>query len=268
MAVFSGDNAQIEYAIYDGKDVTVYGASCVFTNAVFDGLFAASNNVTVRNAFLLGSITVDTGYTLTLVNCISSNAKPAVDGTIDDTDCQWGVDPKFIDAPGGDYRLMPDSLGIDAGLDAGLTEDYEGRAVGATPDIGAFEMAWITAEANVHTRVSSVPSIQQYFQCQAEANVHVPVSSVPDLVQLYVAATAAAPQATEGDTYTTVQGDMWDMIALAVYGSEQQMHNLLAANPVHRETVFFSAGVVLTVPEIDTATINEALPPWKQDALV
>ncbi len=64
-------------------------------------------------------------------------------------------------------------------------------------------------------------------------------------------------------TYTTIQGDMWDSISKTLYGTEKQMHQLIAANPDHRETIFFSAGIELNVPSLDTATINEALPPWK-----
>lgn len=67
-------------------------------------------------------------------------------------------------------------------------------------------------------------------------------------------------------TYTTSQGDVWDMIALHMYpdsGGEKLMHELLAANPQHRETVVFPANVVLNVPDVETpASVN--LPPWKR----
>ncbi len=63
--------------------------------------------------------------------------------------------------------------------------------------------------------------------------------------------------------YITVQGETWDLIALKVYGSEKYMTKLIEANPEHRETVFFSANVKLTVPEIETP-VPEELPPWKR----
>lgn len=67
-------------------------------------------------------------------------------------------------------------------------------------------------------------------------------------------------------TYLTVSKDTWDVIAKRVYGSEAFMDKLIRANLEHRKTVFFSAGVVLNVPDIDTesAEFAENLPPWKR----
>jgi phage tail protein X len=66
--------------------------------------------------------------------------------------------------------------------------------------------------------------------------------------------------------YTTVAQDTWDIIAKRVYGSEALMDQLIRANLQHRKTVFFSAGVVLNVPDIDTDSMEfaENLPPWKR----
>ena len=67
-------------------------------------------------------------------------------------------------------------------------------------------------------------------------------------------------------TYTTVQGDMWDAVARKVYpttGGERLMTMLIDANPAHRETVIFSGGVVLSVPEV-VAPKAGSLPPWKR----
>lgn len=63
--------------------------------------------------------------------------------------------------------------------------------------------------------------------------------------------------------YETVQGDTWDLIALRVYGSEKYMTTLIEANPEHRETVFFPAGIRLKAPEISTP-IPGKLPPWRR----
>ncbi len=64
--------------------------------------------------------------------------------------------------------------------------------------------------------------------------------------------------------YTTSQGDMWDAMAKRLLGSELLMGKLIEANPAHAATVFFPAGVVLIVPEVDTAaTTQYPLPPWK-----
>ena len=64
-------------------------------------------------------------------------------------------------------------------------------------------------------------------------------------------------------TYTTIQGDMWDGIAKGMYGTERAMNILLEANQQHNNTVIFSAGVVLTVPDYDPPRA-ELLPPWRR----
>ena len=63
--------------------------------------------------------------------------------------------------------------------------------------------------------------------------------------------------------YTTVQGDMWDAISKKQYGSERFMPQLLKANPDYANYVIFPAGIVLSLPEIDTSTAVN-LPPWKR----
>lgn len=67
-------------------------------------------------------------------------------------------------------------------------------------------------------------------------------------------------------TYMTVSLDTWDVIAKKLYGTEVLMDRLIRANLEHRKTVFFSAGVVLKVPDVDTgsAELAENLPPWKR----
>jgi len=64
-------------------------------------------------------------------------------------------------------------------------------------------------------------------------------------------------------TYTTTQGDLWDVIAKRTLGSEYYMSDLIEANPLHRETVIFSAGIVLNVPVLETP-VSQNLPPWKR----
>lgn len=66
------------------------------------------------------------------------------------------------------------------------------------------------------------------------------------------------------NTYTTVLGDTWDMIAYKVYGKEKYAKELVEANLSYVETVVFSAGIVLNTPEITSSTDNISLPPWKR----
>ncbi len=63
--------------------------------------------------------------------------------------------------------------------------------------------------------------------------------------------------------YTTSQGETWDAIAKALWGDEKLLHLLVAANPEHRATLLFSAGTVLTVPDVDTETVTTVTRPWE-----
>lgn len=69
------------------------------------------------------------------------------------------------------------------------------------------------------------------------------------------------------NTYTTVSGDTWDIVAYKVYGNEMYMDTLIKANIEYKDTYIFPAGVVLTLPEIEF-TVSESLPPWKQGVTV
>lgn len=65
------------------------------------------------------------------------------------------------------------------------------------------------------------------------------------------------------DTYTTISGDTWDIVAYKVYGNEMYMDMLIKANLEHKDTYIFPAGVVLDIPEIDLE-VSASLPPWKK----
>lgn len=69
------------------------------------------------------------------------------------------------------------------------------------------------------------------------------------------------------NTYTTVSGDTWDIVAYKAYGNEMYMDTIIKANIEYKDTYIFSAGVVLTLPEIEL-TVSESLPPWKQGVTV
>lgn len=64
--------------------------------------------------------------------------------------------------------------------------------------------------------------------------------------------------------YTTIQGDMWDLISYKVYGDERFMDVLIAANPAYNKILVFSDGIVLDTPEVETRKNPDDLPPWKQ----
>lgn len=65
-------------------------------------------------------------------------------------------------------------------------------------------------------------------------------------------------------SYTTIQGDTWDLIAYKTLGNEYLMSELIDANSAYRETAIFSAGITLTIPDIPESK-QTSLPPWKRE---
>lgn len=65
-------------------------------------------------------------------------------------------------------------------------------------------------------------------------------------------------------TYTTEQGESWDSIAYKLYGDEKYMTQLILANWGLLDVEVFSAGTVLTLPEISEETEEtENVPIWR-----
>lgn len=65
-------------------------------------------------------------------------------------------------------------------------------------------------------------------------------------------------------TYTTIQGDTWDLIAYKLYGSEKYMKNLIEANCPLLEVLVFSSGTVINVPDIPEDSDEDA-PFWRSN---
>jgi phage tail protein X len=70
-----------------------------------------------------------------------------------------------------------------------------------------------------------------------------------------------------GRIYTTISGDVWDMIAFRVYGrrrgTENLMYRLLEENYALRNVAHFEAGITVVIPP--TAVQTEiVLVPWKK----
>ena len=63
-------------------------------------------------------------------------------------------------------------------------------------------------------------------------------------------------------SYTTVQGDTWDMIAKKVYGNEKYTTNLMEANRLLIEYMIFPGGVTLAIPDPPEET-DDDLPIWR-----
>lgn len=81
----------------------------------------------------------------------------------------------------------------------------------------------------------------------------------------------AVPTAAKEDcictmtTYRTIQGDAWDSIAFKLTGDESFATALIQANIEHYETIIFSAGILLNVPEYSAAAAS-TLPPWRSES--
>ena len=64
-------------------------------------------------------------------------------------------------------------------------------------------------------------------------------------------------------TYTTVQGDTWDNIAYKTLGAEHYMKEFIEANSQYTDVFSFSAGVVLTIPDVSEQEDESLLPVWR-----
>lgn len=66
--------------------------------------------------------------------------------------------------------------------------------------------------------------------------------------------------------HTTAAGETFDALALRYYTNEQLASAIIRANPDYCDVLIFEAGVTLTIPDVDTVTRPETLPPWRRDA--
>ena len=62
--------------------------------------------------------------------------------------------------------------------------------------------------------------------------------------------------------YRTIQEDTFDAAAYRIWGRESMTRGLIDANPGYADVVFFPAGVVLTVPDVEAPVSAEVLPGW------
>ena len=65
-------------------------------------------------------------------------------------------------------------------------------------------------------------------------------------------------------SYKTVSGDTFDFIAFKTLGSCNYTEALINANRQYLDTFIFSAGVELTIPDIEEEQKATPLPPWKR----
>lgn len=63
-------------------------------------------------------------------------------------------------------------------------------------------------------------------------------------------------------SYTTRQGDTWDIISLRIYGGEMLGYVLLQANPQYMRMIILPAGLTLVVPQLPAGKTKLPSPPW------
>lgn len=61
---------------------------------------------------------------------------------------------------------------------------------------------------------------------------------------------------TDSYIQKTVQGEAWDLIAKKKYGSEYDMHVLLAENPDCLDTLFFSGNKEIRIPKKEKTAVK------------
>lgn len=65
-------------------------------------------------------------------------------------------------------------------------------------------------------------------------------------------------------SYTTIQGDTWDMIAYKYMADgEKGVSRLIMLNSQFADVVRFSAGLTLNIPDDVYGTVTE-IPPWRR----
>lgn len=65
------------------------------------------------------------------------------------------------------------------------------------------------------------------------------------------------------NTYTTKQGDAWDLIAFRVYGDVKYTGWLMQNNFPYLDIFVFDAGVVLQTPPLPESEQMAGLPVWR-----
>lgn len=67
------------------------------------------------------------------------------------------------------------------------------------------------------------------------------------------------------EKYLTTQGDTWDMISLAFYGTPYKVKELIACNPQYSDTLILDGNIELSIPILEEES-SPTLAPWKRGA--
>ncbi|HHN93417.1 MAG TPA: DUF11 domain-containing protein, partial [Anaerolineae bacterium] len=132
----------------DGVTIADSGSTANFTNTIFSNHTTCVNGGSGTTVYLL--------YTL-FDGCTTETTGA---GTITVNHPVHG-DPDFLDAAQGDYHIGASSAALDAGLDAGLTDDVDNdsRPKGVSYDLGADELL-IDVEVSKQASAAVVNTLQ------------------------------------------------------------------------------------------------------------
>ncbi len=132
----TGNSADVNFSFVAGLEIDLYGAASeanLYNNIIL------GNNSSYGSDIELGT------YSGTSVNAFNNAFDPEkVDGTFTNEGNNVNVDPLFVNATAGDYRLLATSPLMDAGDNAAPSlpsTDILGnpRVIGTAPDLGAYE---------------------------------------------------------------------------------------------------------------------------------
>lgn len=65
------------------------------------------------------------------------------------------------------------------------------------------------------------------------------------------------------NTYITLAGDTFDILALDFYNDEAKATRIIQANPQYCGVLVFDAGIALKIPLVQEAA-PASLPPWRR----
>ena len=65
-------------------------------------------------------------------------------------------------------------------------------------------------------------------------------------------------------TYTTQEGDTFDLLALDMYDDEKMAHYIIQENPDYSDMIVFPGGVELQLPIISGDELSDTVAPWRR----
>ncbi len=153
-----GDGSGVHITSFEWEG-TVYPSTVTLTNTILVS-HSVGISVTVGNTVTVNGILWDSGTPITVSQSITAIVM---------VQNQHTGDPAFVDPDAGDYHISPGSAAVDAGVNAGVTDDIDGQPwpSGLGYDIGADELGLAvavdptTGDTLVYTDTQGSPTVIQ-----------------------------------------------------------------------------------------------------------